>query len=240
MHFTTLIATTVLASISFAAPLESRTDYGPTLSLTAQLTLADTAPDRFALLPLDSDFVFDFNQPRGKGGLGGDTFAANRKTFPALVGAGSSMVLGFLGPCGFNTPHVHPRGTELQVVTAGRIITEMVVENGVFRDNDKAKGRRVITNEVKTNQMTPFYQGSVHAQYNPDCEPANFVASLTSEDAGTGQVVEEIFALSGEVVQAAFGQAVDGAAVEQFKGAIPASIAKGVEACLAKCGIAKR
>lgn len=53
-------------------------------------------------------------------------------------------------------------------------------------------------------------------------------------------MAEELFALSDDVVSAAFGQAVDGAQVDDFKGKIPASIAKGVEQCLTTCGIAKR
>jgi Cupin len=223
-------------------PPATSTPSSSTLSLTQQLFLADTAADRIALLPKDSQFVFDFGNPalKGKGGKGGDLVAANRKTFPALVGTGSGMAVGFLGPCGFNTPHVHPRGTELQIVTSGRLITEMLPENGVFNDNAAANGRRVITNTLTANMMTPFYQGSVHTQFNPDCAPATFVASFNSEEFGTGQITDELFSMSADVVSAAFGQAVDGADVAKFKTAIPASIAKGVEACLKQCGIAKR
>jgi hypothetical protein len=226
-----------------------------TLDLTQQLFLADTAVDRFALLPEDSQFIFNFGNPalKGKGGHGGDLIAANRKTFPALVGTGAGMAVGFLGPCGFNTPHVHPRSVELQM-------TEMLPENGVFNGNVAANGRRVITNTVEAFQMQPFYQGSVHTQFNPDCTNATFVASFTSEDCmyspctemlpcftalicwavGTGQVADELFAMSPDVVSATFGQAIDGADVAKFKTSIPTSIAEGVEQCLMTCGIAKR
>lgn len=229
-------ATTTLA----AAP----TATAPALSLTQQLFLSDTAADRFALLPQDAQFVFDFGNPalKGQGGKGGDLVAANRKTFPALVGSGSGMAVGFLGPCGFNTPHLHPRATELQIVTQGRLVVEMLPENGVFNDPKAgaASGRRVVTNTLREFQMTPFYQGSVHTQFNPDCTPATFVASFNSEDFGAGQVADELFALSSDVVQAAFGEAIDGADVAKFKAAIPATIALGVEQCLKTCGIAKR
>jgi len=150
------------------------------------------------------------------------------------------MAVGFLGPCGFNTPHVHNRGTELQIVTSGRLVTEMVPENGVFNNNLAADGRRVITNTVTEFQMQPFYQGSVHMQFNPDCTPATFIASFNSEDFGAGQVADELFAMSDEVVSAAFGQAIDGADVAKFKATIPTSIAEGVEMCLQQCGISKR
>ena len=88
--------------------------------------------------------------------------------------------------------------------------------------------------------MQPFYQGSIHTQFNPDCTNATFVAAFTSEDFGAGQAADELFAMSDDVVSAAFGQAIDGADVDRFRAAIPTSIAIGVEQCLMQCGIAKR
>ncbi|KAL3425592.1 Spherulin-1A 1 [Phlyctema vagabunda] len=256
MLFTPLIAAAILATSTVAAPTNPSTSACSTqatatataisstaaaggLSLTAQLTLADTAVDRFALLAKDSDFLFTFDDAtkKGKGGKGGDLIAANRKTFPALVGTGAGMAVGFLGACGFNTPHVHPRSVELQIVTQGRLVTEMVPENGVVGADGK---RRVIRNTINPNQMTPFYQGSVHTQFNPDCTPATFVAAFNSEDFGAGQIPDELFAMSNDVLQAAFGQAVAGEEVDKFRAAIPASIALGVEECLKTCGIAKK
>lgn len=142
MQFTTSIITAILATSVYAAPRPTYTNSNdtkpynnvPTTTspapavdtlLTQKLFLADTAADRFKLLPVDSQFVFNFNKVKGAGGKGGDLFAANRKTFPALVGTNSGMAVGFLGPCGFNTPHVHPRATELQIVVDGRVVTEV-------------------------------------------------------------------------------------------------------------------
>ncbi|KAH9204031.1 RmlC-like cupin domain-containing protein, partial [Leptodontidium sp. 2 PMI_412] len=153
----------------------------------------------------------------------------------------SGMAVGFLKGCGFNTPHVHPRATELQIVTQGVLQTEILPENGVFnKPGDATSGRRVIKNTINQFEMQPFYQGSVHTQFNPTCDPAVFVASFNSEDFGASQVADELFAMSPNVVIAAFGEAVDGTDIDKFKSAIPASIAKGVEECLAKCGIKKR
>jgi hypothetical protein len=53
-----------------------------------------SAADRFALLPNNDDFVFDFNKKQEGAGKGGMLIAANRKTFPALVGTGSGMAFG--------------------------------------------------------------------------------------------------------------------------------------------------
>ncbi|KAL5344835.1 hypothetical protein ACLOAV_010232 [Pseudogymnoascus australis] len=241
MHLTSLLAATMLSvTATTTATSTTQWDYS-TLSLPARLALADTAADRIALLPDPANFLFNFDINRGSGGLGGNLTLANRKTFPALVGTQSAMAVGFLGPCGFNTPHVHLRGTELQVVTQGTIHTEMIVENGVFNSaGEPDSGRRLIQNDVSTNQMTVFYQGSVHTQFNTGCENATFVASFNSEDPGTGQVAEELFALGQDVVSASFGQAVDGAQVDEFKGKIPASIANGVEQCLSTCRITKK
>lgn len=221
--------------ISTAAPPQASGDAGG-LSLTARLTLADTAADRFALLPDDKQFVFDFNQKQSNPGRGGEIIAANRKTFPALVGTGTGMAVARIGPCGMNTLHVHPRGSELQIVVKGRFITEMVPENGV---ND-ANGRpRLIRNTVNTYQMTVFYQGSIHMQYNPDCDDVIFVSGFSSEDFGTGQIANETFALTDNVISATFGQMIKGADIDKIRAAIPKNIALGVEECLTKCKIPK-
>lgn len=139
--------------------------------------------------------------------------------------------------CGLNTFHVHPRSAELQIVVSGRLITEMVPENGVL---DKDGKRRVIRTELRPFQMTPFPQGSVHTQFNPDCSPATFVASFASEDAGAGQIADETFAFSDDLISAVLGQSIKGEDIDIVRKAIPASIAKGVEECLVKCKIPKR
>jgi hypothetical protein len=136
-----------------------------------------------------------------------------------------------------NTLHVHPRGAELQIVVEGRLVTEMVPENGVLDANGK---RRVIGNTLEKFQMTPFYQGSIHTQFNPDCTDAIFIAAFPSEDFGTGQIADETFALTDDVIAATFGQSIAGADIDKVRKAIPASIALGVDECLKKCGISKR
>lgn len=240
MLFTSTIVTAILATSALAAPSKRTNDANPPLSLTQKLFLSDLVIDRYALIPDNKDFKFDFNNPalKGKGGNGGDLIAADRKKFPALVGTGSGMAVGFLGPCGFNTPHVHPRAVELQIVTEGRLQVEMIPENNVFNTpGDATSGRRVISNTVEKNQMTPFFLGSVHTQFNPDCTNATFVAAFNAEDFGAGQVAEELFALSDDVVSAAFGQAINGADIAKFRKAIPKTIALGVEQCLKTCNI---
>lgn len=215
-----------------------------TLSKTQQLFLADTAADRFALLPNDQkDFVFSFNTPQVNPGKGGNLVAANRKNFPALVGTSLGMAVGKVGPCGMNTLHVHPRGAELQLVVKGRLITEMVPENGVLVKDPKDPSkmiRRVIKTEVKEFEATPFYQGSIHTQFNPDCTEAVFVAAFPTDDFGTGQIADETFALTDDVIGATFGQSIRGEDIERVRKAIPVNIARGVDKCLKECRITKR
>ena len=83
MQFTSAVALAVLAYTSSvqATPLRrGATPPPPALSLTQQLFIADTAVDRFALLPDNKDFIFDFNQPQAGPGAGGEIIAANRST----------------------------------------------------------------------------------------------------------------------------------------------------------------
>ncbi|BAE58607.1 unnamed protein product [Aspergillus oryzae RIB40] len=58
------------------------------LSLTAQLRLADTAIERYQLLPKDEDFVFNFTAS--------EVPVATSQIFPALVGTGASFSIGEL------------------------------------------------------------------------------------------------------------------------------------------------
>lgn len=113
----------------------------------------------------------------------------------------------------------------------------MVPENGVLNADGT---RRVIRTELTANMMTPFYQGSVHTQFNPDCEEATFVAAFASEDFGTGQIADETFALTDDFISMTFGQSIAGEDIDRVRKAIPQSIALGVEQCLQKCGKTKR
>jgi len=205
------------------------------LELIASLITAPLQLDRIALLK-DEDFVFDFRNPLGTiqvaTGNAGRVVVANRKTFPALIGTGSSMAMGFLGPCGFNTPHVHPRATELNVPILGNLRASLVLENGV----------RVINSNITTFQMHVFPQGAIHQEFNPDCGNTIFVAGFNNEDPGTSQVADNFFKLPSDVITAAVGGniVVDGRDIEQFKTMIPKNVAIGVEECLKKCGLSKR
>lgn len=230
-----IIATAVLVGAASAAPtLRARESYSTAnnLSLIQSLELAPTAVDRSKLLQA-SDWVYDFLAPPPgaiTAGDGGHTVKADRKVFPALIGTGVSMTLGLIGPCGFNTPHVHPRSSEINVVVNGTLVTEFAAENGAAP----------VTNTLSTFQMTVFPQGATHTEFNPCCEPAVFVAGFGSEDPGVQQLAQTLFELDPEIIKADLGvQTINGQDIESFASQLPKNVASGVESCLQKCNIPK-
>ncbi|MCJ1416680.1 hypothetical protein MMC32_003018 [Xylographa parallela] len=233
----------LLASATLASPLSKRiTNHnhaadplGDNAAIITQLEQAPTAVTRQALLTDPSDWLFDFQNAGANSittGAGGHTVKADRKEFPALIGTGVSMTLGFLGPCGFNTPHVHPRSSEINVVVQGALVAEFISENGAAP----------IINNLTQYQMTVFPQGALHTEFNPLCTPSVFVAGFASEDPGVQQAAQSFFGLESDIVKAALGGdgTVNGMDIDAFRGLVPKNVALGVESCLAACGIQKR
>lgn len=249
MHFSPLLAIFPALSLAAALPTnpsqdgttpENNTTRAPVDSaannqqIIQSLLLAPKAVDRIEILSQDSDFKFDFlNPPAGssssENGKGGKTVRADRVSFPALIGANAATTVGFIGPCGFNTPHTHPRSAELNLVVKGRLESQFVLENGA----------RTVSNTIETMQMTVFPLGALHTEFNPDCTPATFVASFASEDPGVQQEAQAFFGLREDVIRAAIGNdfTFEGKDIEQFRHLIPANVALGVESCLKKCNL---
>jgi len=199
--------------------------------LVAQLRAAPTEVDRFRLLA-DDQFLFDFVNPNTTVGVttgtGGRTVAATSENFPAIVGQGVSMTIGFLGPCGMNSPHTHPRATEINFSVNTTLRGGVLVENGArFAEIDIAPG-----------SATVFPQGAIHFEFNPSCESAMFVAGFNGEDPGVDQVAQRFFGLPPDIVGAALGglgvqQVADVAAL------IPDNVILGVDSCLQRCNITR-
>ncbi|KAL8905040.1 MAG: hypothetical protein Q9171_006829 [Xanthocarpia ochracea] len=228
----TLGSSTDTATLSGSAIAPADTSIANNPAIIEQLVLAAKAVDRFDIIPLDTSFKFDFDNPpedTKSEGKGGRTVRADRKSFPPLIGTGASMALGFLGPCGFNTPHTHPRSSEINLVVQGSLETEFTLENGA----------RTVRNTLATHQMTVFPQGALHTEFNPNCDDAIFVAGFASEDPGVQQVAQSYFGLGQDVVEAATGNdfTFEGKDVAEFRRLIPDNVALGVESCLKKCGI---
>ncbi|KAF7561152.1 hypothetical protein G7046_g2987 [Stylonectria norvegica] len=203
-------------------------------AVISQLLTVATHSERVEILSDGGDFVFDFNAdvaPEGSTakGDGGISVSATAKTFPALIGNGGAMTVGFLGPCGMNTAHVHNRATEFNIVVKGRLVTNFVLENKV----------RPIENTLSLYQMAVFPKGAIHQEFNPDCEDTVFVAGFDNEDPGVSQIAQNFFSLRKDVVQATLGGigTLNGQDIDSFREQIPANIALGIETCLDRCGL---
>ncbi|KAF1809079.1 RmlC-like cupin [Eremomyces bilateralis CBS 781.70] len=221
----------------------------PSVDFTKLLT-QPTLVDRFKqlvtrdgkLLPEDelrSVVSFDFNPPKpAPGAKGGAVNLANTKNWPILAESGISVAVGFLGACGINTPHVHPRAAELLTVTSGEVDFGYILENGLVDAGEKSE----IVGKLGPLQAALFPMGSIHYQVNPTCNDATFVAALNNEDPGASQIAQNFFGLDGETIEAVLGfpEQFDGDRIEEFRSKIPANVARNVEQCLEKCKIPKR
>lgn len=108
-----------------------------------------------------------------------------------------------------------------------------MLENGLVKAGDNPE----IASYLNKFEGTVFPQGSIHFQFNNNCEKATFVATLNSEDPGTSQVAQNFFALNSGVVNATLGfpSSIDGKNIEEFRKYIPANLAQDIDVCLAKC-----
>ncbi|KAI0076526.1 RmlC-like cupin [Panus rudis PR-1116 ss-1] len=207
-------------------------------SIGAQDTIADKIrnlrvtpanADRVKILN-DNDFVFDFlHATSGESdGAGGHTVAASSSNMPALIGNGMAMTIGFLGPCGFNTPHTHPRATEFNFAVNGTLQTGFLAENGA----------RFVFNEVPPGSAAIFPKGAIHFEMNNGCEDMLFVAAFNDEDPGVDQIAQRFFGLPPSFIAASLGDI----GVEQVAGLeakIPNNIALGTDECLKRCGLSR-
>ena len=211
-----------------------------TQDLLNQLELAATTVDRYTILKNKSPryFKFDFNPAAnpdvtvgGNKGAGGQGDLATRKKFPALIGLNVAAAVGFLKPCGMNTPHVHPRATEILTISQGtNIKTGFILENGLASQ---------ISNTLSQYQGAVFPMGSIHYEFNDNCEPAVFIAGFNSGDPGLSSIAQNFFGLDPNILEADLGfpSQIDAGNIARFAVTIPPSFALGTRECLDRCGI---
>ncbi|KAK5003262.1 hypothetical protein LTR28_010384 [Elasticomyces elasticus] len=155
----------------------------------AALKNAASQLDRLALLPDDSDWLFDFTEQKYY------TFAPGG-VIKYVVPPEKLAILN-LGPCSMLPMHYHPRASNFVVAVAGTTMTYMFEENGA----------RVVTQTLTPGKMTIFPQASMHMMMNIGCENAQLVSALNTEDAGTMNLGNGIFAdgFPADLVNAALG-----------------------------------
>ncbi|KAH7102430.1 RmlC-like cupin [Auriculariales sp. MPI-PUGE-AT-0066] len=178
----------------------------------------------------DGDFVFDFKDTslKATSGAGGKLVSANVGNFAALVGNGLALTVGRMEPCGANSPHTHPRATEILLLLNGAISAGFLAENG----------SRFVFNNVTELSAMVFPAGSIHFQMNYGCEPVQFVAALSNEDPGTVQVAQRFFGLTADVVGAALG-GLGVQDVENLGSLIPDNMIAGTKECYQRSAAAK-
>lgn len=195
-----------------------------------RLLLASTEVERINILQHDSNFTFNFLDPPQNTpittGKGGKMILANRRSFPALIGKGMSMSIGIIGPCGMNTPHIHPRATELNLAINGTFETGFITENG----------DRQILNKIGPGAVAIFPKGSIHWEANLDCDTILFLAAFDNEDPGTTSIAQSLFSIDEQILSATLG-GLDGKTLKKIKSIIPKNIAMGLKECIKKCGL---
>ncbi|KZP30792.1 RmlC-like cupin [Athelia psychrophila] len=218
--FSTLLLASALAAVASAAAAPPNDT-----ALVAKLITENTQVNKVADITPNSGYVFDFTAGARGNALGGFAIGANSANFPALLTGNGAMTVGVLGPCGANSPHTHPRATEIQiVVSGGPIYTEFIMENGA----------NVINNTVPLGSATIFPKGTIHFQQNMACEPTIFIASFDEVDPGTSQIAQNFFKLNQAVVEATLGD-FGVSVLDATK--LPENIILGAQECLDRCKI---
>jgi len=197
--------------------------------LTAEITAlhqANTADDRYAILGQDGlAFSFLDSPSFGGGGKDGGVVLADDTIFPGVIGTGTSMLMGFLGPCGMVAPHLHPRATEILVNVAGPPLMTGVIAEG---------GAPSIVGYAGPGNVTVLPQGSIHYVASTGCYPTVIVAGFNNESPGALFVSQAYAAFDEETYAAAFGKS---GVTMLSNDQIPNAVNIGRQECLKKCGI---
>ncbi|CAN0344326.1 unnamed protein product, partial [Pylaiella littoralis] len=173
------------------------------------------------------DFVFPLGTTEATNLINGFQIrGVNVNQLPALDGYGISMALVNLDPCTINLPHLHPRATEISYVISGGFRTAFVEENG---------GEGAVVNDLVAGDVTLYPQGLIHYQQNLGCEPAVFLAALSSEDPGAVTVATAFFNLPIDAVTGTL-DVVD-TEVQALIDALPMAPAMARRECLMTCGL---
>ncbi len=139
----------------------SAVDQDVDASLVADLSMDNTARDRWYSINNYSSWVYDHYQNPHFTWCPGSVTVADKATFPALWGMDLTISMLYLGPCSMLPPHLHPRGNNAVVAVAGSTNTYMIQENGVD----------VVQTTLDAGKMTIFPRGSIHTMVNNGISP---------------------------------------------------------------------
>jgi hypothetical protein len=93
--------------------------------------------------------------------------------------------------------------------------------------------------EIGLYQTTIRPQGSLHWEFNDHCEPAVFVAALSSEDPGVARTAQNFFINPSEIVAAnlAYPSWLTGVDIGEYRIQLPTAFAQGAKECYTRCGL---
>ncbi|EOA85201.1 hypothetical protein ACJQWK_07310 [Exserohilum turcicum] len=177
---------------------------------------------------------------------GGSIFLSTVNNFPALGSTGLAAAVGFVNPCALNTPHWHPRANEFLTVVQGTLVGAILLEDDRGFGN-VVGGEPPVIGPYKQIETTLanytgmlFPKGLVHWQFNPECEPAVFVAGFDVADPGRVEAARGFFSgTPDEVLEASTGYS-EFLTADQIKGLRPtltSDFTSIVESCAKRCGI---
>lgn len=173
------------------------------------------------------DFVFDLqgSEPAVDSD-GGKMFVMSQENTPGLrLGAvvnrgGGEQVLFNFEPCGFRTPHFHPRGVENFHVISGKIAANFISESG-----------NLIMNNVTAGFSGFFPLAHVHFLQNIGCKPAITLSILDNMDPGVYDVAS-VLNLQPDTIQLTLGDKKLRANQDLIEDVLQQSAV-----CLKRCGL---
>ncbi|KAK9811073.1 hypothetical protein WJX73_000154 [Symbiochloris irregularis] len=145
-----------------------------------------------------------------------------------LPDGGNGQAILRLGPCAGNTPHTHPRGSEISFMLYG------TAEFGMVEEND-GNNKLVIYN-ITQNQTIHIPQGILHFSHNPTCEPAAFLANFPNRDPGVQSMWPSMMRIPTHILNGATG--IDERLINGLKAfPIVTTPGTGGEECLKRCNL---
>jgi oxalate decarboxylase/phosphoglucose isomerase-like protein (cupin superfamily) len=146
----------------------------------------------------------------------------------SLPNGGNGQTVVTMGPCAGNTPHTHPRGSEISFMLYGNITFGMIEEN--------ANMNNPIIRNITAGDTIHIPQGVLHFSHNPYCQPAAFLANFGNSDPGTQTTWNSMMRIPSYILNAATGLTED--TINQLK-SLPLVTAPGTggEDCLRRCGL---
>ncbi|KAL3152489.1 hypothetical protein ABBQ32_001524 [Trebouxia sp. C0010 RCD-2024] len=152
----------------------------------------------------------------------------NNPFLSTLPGTGNAQTVVTMGPCAGNTPHVHPRGSEISFLLYGNITFGMIEEN--------ANSNNPVIVNMTAGDTVHIPTGIMHFSINNQCEPAAFLANFGVSDPGTQTIWNSFIRIPSDVLNAATG--LPEAQINELK-LMPLVTPPGTggEECLQRCGL---